>query len=109
MLNKRALKDKKYKKIIAKRRINRLFELAEQNALSNRLHLSDRYIELARKISMRYLIPIPKEYKRRFCKHCYSYLLPHVTGRIRINRGKIIIYCYNCKKFTRILLKKPTE
>ena len=97
--------NKKNQKTIAKSRINKLFELADQNALSNRLILSNRYVELARKISMRYLVKIPKEHKRKFCKHCYNYLLPVVTGRIRIHRGKVVIYCYNCKKYSRIPLK----
>jgi ribonuclease P protein subunit RPR2 len=102
---KRNTKDKKIQKTIAERRIKQLFLLAEQQALNNKLNLANRYTELARKISMRYLVSIPKDYKRRFCKHCYSYLLPYVTCRIRIHRGKLIIYCYNCKRYFRIPLK----
>jgi len=102
---KRNIKDKKIQKTIAERRIKQLFLLAEQQALNNKLNLANRYIELARKISMRYLVSIPKDYKRRFCKHCYSYLLPYVTCRIRIHRGKLIIYCYDCKRYSRIPLK----
>ena len=105
MSKKKIQKHKKNQKIIAKTRIDRLFNLAEQCALSDRLYLADRYVEIARKISMRYLTPIPKEYRKRYCKHCYSYLLPHTTSRIRIHRGKIIIYCYNCNKYTRIPIK----
>ena len=97
--------DKKTQKKIATSRINQLFILAEQNALDGKLNLSNRYVEIARKISMRYLVPIPLEHKRRFCKHCYSYLLPHVNSRIRIHRGKIVIFCNNCKKYTRIPIK----
>ena len=96
---------KKIQKKIAKRRIIRLFTLAENYALSGRLKLSDRYVYLARKISMKYLVPIPKEFKRRFCKHCYHYLLADTNCRIRIHRGRLIIHCDNCKKFTRIPLK----
>jgi len=98
-------KDKKNQKTIAKNRIIQLFNLAEQCALTDRLNLADRYVEIARKISMRHLVSIPKEFRKRFCKHCYSYLLPHTTCRIRIHRGKLIIYCHNCNKYTRIPLK----
>jgi len=105
MSKKRTQKDKKNQKTIAKTRIDQLFDLAEKCALSDRLNLANRYVEIARKISMRHLVPIPKEYKRRFCKHCYNYLLPHLTGRIRIHRNKLIIYCFNCNKYTRIPLK----
>ena len=99
---------KKIQKKIAKRRIIRLFTLAENYALSGRLKLSDRYVYLARKISMKYLVPIPKEFKRRFCKHCYGYLLPNVNSRVRINKGKIVTYCFNCKKYSRIPLNKKS-
>jgi len=105
MSKKRMHKDKKIQKSIADKRINKLFLMAEQKALSGDFDLADRYVEIARKLSMRHLLPISKDFKRRFCKHCYSYLLPNITSRIRIHRSKIIIYCYNCNKYTRIPLK----
>jgi ribonuclease P protein subunit RPR2 len=104
-MSNRKKRDKAQQKEIAKKRITKLFSLAEKNSLAGKLDLSDRYVEIARKISMRYLVPIPKEYKRRFCKNCYSYLLPHVNSRYRIQNKKLIIYCKNCSKFTRIPLK----
>ena len=105
MSKRRISKDKKIQKSIALRRINQLFHLAEQKALSNDFILADRYVELARKISMRYLVSIPKEFKRSFCKHCYSYLLPNRNCRVRIKKGKLVIFCLNCNKFIRIPLK----
>ena len=72
MVKKRRI-SKTEQKRIASKRINRLFELAEKTALNGELKLSDRYVELARKLSMKNLTPIPKIYKRRFCKHCYHY------------------------------------
>jgi len=106
---KRNTRDKKLQKTIAKKRISKLFYMAEQNALDGKLNLADRYVEIARRISMRCLVPIPLEYKRRFCKHCYSYLLPHVNCRVRIHRGKIVIFCNNCKKYTRIPIKNKSK
>jgi len=103
MVKKRNRKKELHKKI-AKNRINYLFLLAEKYALNGRLKLSDRYVYLARKISMRYLVPIPKQFKRRFCKHCYSYLLPSVSSRTRIKNGKIVTYCNKCKNYTRIII-----
>jgi len=108
-MSKRKVKDKKNQKTIANRRIRQLFILSEKYALSGRLKLADRYVELARKISMRYLVPIPGEFKRRFCKHCYKYLLPSNTCRVRIHRGKLVIYCHSCKKYTRIPLKNSRK
>jgi ribonuclease P protein subunit RPR2 len=102
---KRNQRDKKIQKTIANKRINKLFSMAEQRALSGNFSLADRYVEIARKISMKNLVPIPKDLKRRFCKHCYSYLLPDSNCRFRIHRGKLVVHCYNCKKYTRIPLK----
>ena len=104
-MSKRKQKDKKLQKIIAKNRINKLFVMAEHCAISGKRNLADRYVEIARKISMKYLVPIPKQFKRSFCKHCYSYLLSDSTCRIRIHHGKLVVYCYNCKKYTRFPLK----
>ena len=92
-------------KIIANRRITTLFEIAEKNALSGELNRSNRYVEIARKISMKNLTPIPKIYKRRYCKHCYSYLLPTITCRVRIHRGRVIVFCNKCGKYSRIPFK----
>jgi len=105
-MSRKKILDKNMQKIIANERISKLFILAEENALSGKLNLSNRYIELARKISMRNLTPIPKRYKRRFCKHCYRYLLPNVTCRIRVHGGKIVVYCHTCGKYSRIPFKK---
>ncbi len=97
--------NKKTQKTIASKRIDKLLLLAENNALEGKLNLSNRYVKLARKISMKYLVPIPVELKRRFCKHCYSYLLPSVNSRYRINNKSLVIFCYNCNKYTRLPLK----
>ena len=105
MTKKRRISKTEQKKI-ASRRINRLFEIAEKTALSGETKLSDRYVELARKISMKNLTPIPKQYKRRFCKKCYHYLLPIRTCRVRICRGKVIVFCKNCRNYNRIPIKK---
>jgi ribonuclease P protein subunit RPR2 len=99
-------KNKKHQKSIAKNRIIKLFKLAEKKALSGNLNLANRYIEIARNISMRNLVRIPNNLKRNFCKHCYCYLLPHINCRIRLHDKRIIIYCKNCNSFTRIPLKK---
>ena len=98
--------NKKNQKQMALKRIQGLFELAYNKATDKNFELADRYTHIARKISMKYLVPIPNEYKRCFCKHCYCYLLPDVNSSFRIKNGKIIIFCKNCKKYTRIPFKK---
>ena len=101
-MSRRHINKKKMHKNIAKKRIHNLFKLAEEYAFLDRLDLSDRYVNLARKISMRYLVPIPVKFKRRFCKNCYSYLVPGYNCRVRIRNRRIITYCVNCNKFKRI-------
>lgn len=108
MINIMGKKKKRYKlvqKNIARRRIEKLFIMAEEAALQNRFNLANRYVEIARKISMRYLVQIPKRFKRCFCKNCYRYMLPGRTARIRINHGKIVVFCFNCKKISRFIIK----
>tara|TARA_Y100000310_G_scaffold342813_1_gene447581 strand:+ start:682 stop:993 length:312 start_codon:yes stop_codon:yes gene_type:complete len=92
-------------KEIAKERIKILFQQAEKSFKKNP-SLSDRYVTLARKIAMKLKVGIPQELKRKFCKHCYKFLMPSVNSRNRIRDGKVIISCLECKKFTRIPLKR---
>ncbi len=102
--------EKKQQKKIAQDRICYLFRLAEKTAQNNNLAFANRYVQLARKISMRYRVSIPKEYKRQFCKHCYAYIVPGETARIRIHQGRIITFCTRCNNYTRFILpKKPRE
>ncbi len=91
-------------KRIAKQRMEELFTLAD-SIFGEDIVLANRYVHLARKMAMRYKLRIPRNLKRKFCKHCYVYLRAGVNSRIRVQNGKIIIFCNKCKKFTRIPLK----
>ena len=99
------LLSKQKQKEIALQRIITLFQQAE-NVFQKNKALADRYVSLARKIAMKVHAQIPRELKRRFCKHCYAYLKPGVNARIRTREGKVIISCFECKKFTRIPVRK---
>ena len=95
---------KKFQKI-ALDRVRILFKLASENIIKHP-ERSNRYIKLAKKIAMRAKVRIPVELRRRYCKHCLTYLRPGKNCRIRTREKKLVIYCFNCKKFTRIPLKK---
>lgn len=69
--------------------------------------LSQRYGNLARKLSTKFKIRLPKEEKRLICKYCHSFLGP--KARTRTKSGKIIIYCPECKKYTRIPFYKERK
>ena len=68
--------------------------------------LANRYVKLAREISMKFKVKIPRELKRKFCKYCYHYLVPGKNCRVRIYKSRVIYYCFDCKKFMRFVLKK---
>ena len=92
-------------KEIAKERIETLFVEAGKTFKEDS-KLSNNYIKKARKISMKFKIKIPSKFKRRYCKHCYSYLKPGVNVRIRNNKSRIVYYCLNCKKYMRFPLNE---
>ena len=79
--------------------IKKLFNEAKLNT-----DKADRYVELARKISMKANISIPRIYKRRFCKHCYKYFKEE-KYRVRTRDGMLVYYCLNCKKYMKFKLK----
>ena len=67
--------------------------------------LSKTYSKKIRYLYMKHKIKLSRQVKRQLCKHCYSVLIPSVNCRIRTKQGKLIIYCKECKKFTRIQLR----
>ncbi len=89
---------------IALERIYRLFELAEK-MFEKKPELSKRYIELARKIGMRYNVSIPFELKQKFCKRCNAFLKPGVNAKIRISKHIVKVTCLECN-YTRKIGRK---
>lgn len=92
------------RKKLALERVNQLFSEAD-SVFKEDPKRANRYVQLARKIAMKMNLKLPKEIKRKFCKHCYSYLKPGVNSRVRNYKSRITIYCNNCKNFTRIQIK----
>ena len=90
-------KQKNWSKDMAKQRINRLFELAASE-FNTHPERSNRYVILARRISMRHRVPMPDELKPKVCKHCYSYLVQGVTARTRLQGNRITTTCLSCEK-----------
>ncbi|MCC6027017.1 MAG: ribonuclease P [Archaeoglobus sp.] len=88
---------------IAMERIIYLIERA-QKFKNIDYELARRYIELARNISMKYRVRIPKKYKLLFCKKC---LYPYRSDRfrVRIHKSSVIITCLNCSNVRRFQLR----
>jgi ribonuclease P protein subunit RPR2 len=75
--------------------------MAERMTIENKEEFAQRYVKLARKIGMKYLVRIPYAYKRNFCKNCLSYMIPGKNCRIRLKKKKITTTCLVCGKHIR--------
>lgn len=89
---------------IANERIALLFEEAEKMARIDK-SLAKRYVEIARKIGMRYNVRLPAQLKRKFCTYCHAYLKPGLTCNVKVSKGVVKITCFECMKTTRIPYK----
>ncbi|MBO8179912.1 MAG: ribonuclease P [Archaeoglobus sp.] len=87
-------RDKKKESRIAKERVSYLIKRAEEWKNVD-YELARRYVELAKRIAMKYRVRIPKELKITYCKKC---LYPYKAGkfRVRVRKGRVIIKCLNC-------------
>ncbi|MAE42466.1 ribonuclease P [Candidatus Woesearchaeota archaeon] len=104
MKRKHIKKPEKQRKI-ALERITILFSEAKK-IFKEEPKLADKYIKLARKISMKYKVKIPSTLKRRYCKHCHKYLVPGTNVRVRTHKGHMVYYCLSCKHIMRFVYKK---
>jgi len=89
-------------------RIERLLELAEDNALAHP-ERSKRYVGLARKLGTRYRVKLGPERKRRFCSKCNAYWVPGKNVSVKTDsvRNTVIWECECGAKRVRKLGKKP--
>lgn len=103
-------KQKNLLQSVANQRMWRLFELAEKE-FKEHPERSERYVQLIRNISMRNRVRVPREIKRRICKHCYAFLVPGVNARYRLKGGYILVSCECCGKEMRYPYKglKPSR
>lgn len=88
---------------LARERMSILLELSERASLDD-IELAERYGDLARRISMRCRVPIPREWKWRYCKRCKRLLFPGITAIVRTSskqRPHLIIRCTRCGSVNR--------
>jgi len=94
---------------IVRERIDRLVELAEEN-IKKYPERSKRYISLARKLSTRYNVRLPKRIKNRFCKKCNSLFVPGYNVRVKLNsKRRSVEYHCECGEIKRILFNKSVK
>lgn len=85
---------------IAKERISILFDEAKK-MFSEDPKLSNRYVQLARKIAMKYKVTMPSPLKRRICSRCLHYLVPGKNLKVRTSKGNMVYHCLDCKNVMR--------
>jgi ribonuclease P protein subunit RPR2 len=90
-------KQKDWTKDMARQRIMKLFELADQEFRTHP-ERSDRYVRLARLIGMRYRVRMAVELKQKICKHCRVFLVQGVNARTRLHGTHMTITCLSCGK-----------
>jgi ribonuclease P protein subunit RPR2 len=94
-----ARRNKGEERELAMARIRRLFRLAEDAQRAEQS--STRYVELARRIAMRYQVSLPVEIRRRVCRGCGSLLTPGRSARHRVSNGRISVTCLGCGNIKR--------
>ncbi len=86
-------------KDLAKQRFYQLVDLAFEMARKGEVELASRIGYQAFKVAKKGGYKIPRKIKRRFCRRCFTPLIPGVTARIRVrNKGvpTIVVTCLNC-------------
>ncbi|MFH1505620.1 MAG: ribonuclease P [archaeon] len=81
---------------LVRERISKLFKEADDIYMEKPV-MADRYVQLARKLAMKYKVKLTTLQKRKFCSHCYKYK----RGRTRLRDKKLVYYCPECKRYTR--------
>ena len=85
---------------IGEQRISKLINLSEEAVRNGREDRAKRYIELARSISGKTQVSMPKD--RRFCKGCGLPMMPGTTCTVRLSNHKVCIRCDRCGEVRRI-------
>lgn len=86
---------------IARERIYRLFELAEEE-FKEHPERSNRYIELALRIGKKCNVSVPQELKKNYCKKCHSFLKAGLNAKIRVSGSILKITCLKCNATKKI-------
>ena len=94
---------------IARERMEVLFSEAGRRARVGRQDLARRYCHMARRISMRYNVPLRPGLRRSYCRRCGEYLLPGRTSVVRLRRGRLNVRCTGCGRVMRFPLKGTKE
>lgn len=93
-------KSKDNEKKAALENVNAMFSEANNQSIKH-IDISNKLVKSALQILMKFRLKLPKEYKNRFCKNCKTYFVYGVNCRVRTRNGKLIYFCFECKRFIR--------
>ena len=82
---------------VARERIERLFELADEIHEENP-ERAKRYVERACEIAQKERVRMPSHLKRRYCDSCGAYLVPGKNARVRLRSDSnlVSVRCLEC-------------
>jgi ribonuclease P protein subunit RPR2 len=90
-------------KDIAAERIDKLFELAEEEAQKGNQVRAKRYVSMALRMGERH--KVRAEHKRTYCPECLAFFVPPRNVRVRTGRGRVSITCLECGHISRYPLR----
>jgi ribonuclease P protein subunit RPR2 len=93
-------RNKQLERRITRERIEILLKQAMENIQDNP-DRSRRYVSLAKKLALKYRIKIPKQYKKRICKKCNSFLGAD-NSLTRLKNKCVTVICLTCGNIIRI-------
>jgi ribonuclease P protein subunit RPR2 len=84
---------------IARKRMDILVRLSEMEALSGNMARAKRYMAIARRISGRNKVAMPK--RAIYCRHCSTPLVPGLNCRVRLRNHRVCTHCLECDSIRR--------
>ncbi|MHA1708002.1 MAG: ribonuclease P protein component 4 [Candidatus Heimdallarchaeaceae archaeon] len=72
--------------------------------MSKKPELAQNYAQRAKKIQIKTRTRFPSEWRKRFCKHCKTFLYPGINAQYRLSSSNkvVAIKCLHCNSYTRI-------
>lgn len=89
---------KEQEKKIALDHVHAMFLQAEEYAKKD-LSVSNKLVKNSLSLLMKFQLPVPKEYKNKFCKNCKNYFIHGENCRVRTRNNKLIYTCFKCKSY----------
>ena len=93
---------------IAIERMEILFNRAEMEFITHP-ERSNRYVEMALKLSTKYNTPVPEKWRRRYCKKCKSFLKPGCNCTVRLVNSEVNVFCGECNHVMKIPYRKEQK